>query len=105
MTETAHARRPDAARAHAEGYTLTVEDAAALIGKSADTIRRYVRAGKLPAQRTAGTHTLEYRLRPEDVEDAHARTHASSPMTEPTSTCLHTLRGHQASWPQFCCTR
>ena len=104
MTETAHARRHDAARAHAEGYTLTVEDAAALIGKSADTIRRYVRAGKLPAQRTAGTHTLEYRLRPEDVEDAHARRHAYSHMTAPMSACLHAPKEYQASWPQLCYT-
>lgn len=54
-------------------YTLTVEDAAPLLGKSPDTVRRYIRAGHLPAERVQGERTIEYRLRPADVADLHDR--------------------------------
>ena len=67
-----HAR----ADAMAEGYTLTVEDVAAQLGKSPDTVRRYIRAGKLAALRVEGEHTNEYRIHPDDLGRTHARTHA-----------------------------
>ncbi len=54
-------------------YTLTVDEAAARLGKSADTVRRYIRAGQLPAERVQGERTIEYRLRPADVADLHDR--------------------------------
>lgn len=38
----------------ADGYTLTVKDAAALLGLSIATIYGYVREGKLPCLRTVG---------------------------------------------------
>ncbi len=67
-----HAR----ADAMAEGYTLTVEDVAAQLGKSPDTVRRYIRAGKLAALRVEGEHTNEYRIHPDDLGRTHARTQA-----------------------------
>ncbi len=67
-----HAR----ADAMVEGYTLTVEDVAAQLGKSPDTVRRYIRAGKLAALRVEGEHTNEYRIHPDDLGRTHARTHA-----------------------------
>lgn len=56
-----------------EGYTLTVEDVAAQLGKSPDTVRRYIRAGKLAALRVEGEHTNEYRIHPDDLGRTHAR--------------------------------
>jgi len=67
-----HAR----AEAEAEGYTLTVEDAAAQLGKSPDTVRRYIRTEKLAALRVEGEHTNEYRIHPDDLGRTHARTQA-----------------------------
>jgi len=67
-----HAR----ADAMAEGYTLTVEDVAAQFGKSPDTVRRYIRAGKLAALRVEGEHTNEYRIHPDDLGRTHARVQA-----------------------------
>jgi len=54
-------------------YTLTVEDAAPLLGKSVDTVRRYIRQGKLSHTRVQGGRTVEYRLRPDDVTDLRDR--------------------------------
>ncbi len=54
-------------------FTLTVDEAAALLGKSADTVRRYVRQGRLAAERVQGERTIEYRLSPADVEDLLGR--------------------------------
>jgi excisionase family DNA binding protein len=67
-----HAR----ADAMVEGYTLTVEDVAAQLGKSPDTVRRYIRAGKLAALRVEGEHTNEYRIHPDDLGRTHACTQA-----------------------------
>jgi len=64
------------AEAEGEGYTLTVEDVAAQLGKSADTVRRYIRTGKLAALRVEGEHTNEYRIHPDDLGRTHARTQA-----------------------------
>ncbi len=63
---------------------LTVDEAAARLGKSADTVRRYIRAGHLPAERVQGERTIEYRVRPTDVDDLHGRQDAvhSEPRTE-----------------------
>lgn len=63
---------------------LTVDEAAARLGKSPDTVRRYIRAGHLPAERVQGERTIEYRLRPADVDDLHGRQDPvhSEPRTE-----------------------
>jgi excisionase family DNA binding protein len=62
--------------ADVRAYTLSVAEAAERLGKSADTVRRYIRAGDLPALRVQGERLVEYRLRPEDVQSMHARMHA-----------------------------
>jgi len=63
------------ARVHDDmrAYTLTVDDAADVLGKSVDTVRRYIRQGKLPHIRVQGGRTVEYRLRPDDVRDLRDR--------------------------------
>jgi len=68
---------------------LTVDEAAARLDKSPDTVRRYIRAGHLPAERVQGERTIEYRVRPADVDDLHGRQDAvhseprpSEPRTE-----------------------
>lgn len=74
------------ARVHddVQAYTLTVDDAADVLGKSVDTVRRYIRQGKLPHIRVQGGRTVEYRLRPDDVRDLHDRQDAIE--TEPSAT-------------------
>ncbi len=66
------------ARVHddVQAYTLTVDDAADVLGKSVDTVRRYIRQGKLPHIRVQGGRTVEYRLRPDDVRDLRDRQEA-----------------------------
>jgi len=54
-------------------FSLTVDEAAALLGKSADTVRRYIRQGRLASERVQGERTIEYRLSPADVEDLLGR--------------------------------
>ncbi len=63
--------------ARADGYTLTVEDVAAQIGKSVESVRRYIRTGQLPALRVEGKNTNEYRINPDDLHaiDARAQSH------------------------------
>jgi len=56
-----------------DGYTMTVEEAATVLDKSVETVRRYIRSGRLPAQRVQGHNNQEYRLHPQDVEDAHTQ--------------------------------
>lgn len=52
---------------------MTVEEAATVLDKSVETVRRYIRSGRLPAQRVQGHNNQEYRLHPQDVEDAHTQ--------------------------------
>jgi len=56
--------------------SLTVDQTAEILGKSGDTVRRYIRGGQLPAMRVQGERTVEYRLRTDDVLDLHGRLHA-----------------------------
>ncbi len=67
----------------AHASRLTVDEAAARLGKSPDTVRRYIRAGQLPAERVQGERTIEYRLHPADVDDLQGRQDAvhSEPRT------------------------
>ncbi len=68
-------------QADADGYTLTVEDVAEQIGKSVETVRRYIRTGRLPAARIEGKNTNEYRINPDDLHaiNAHTQSHTQSP--------------------------
>jgi len=52
---------------------MTVEEAATVLDKSVETVRRYIRSGRLPAQRVQGHNNQEYRLHPQDIEDAHTQ--------------------------------
>ncbi len=67
--------------ARAEGYTLTVEDVATQIGKSVETVRRYIRTGRLPALRVEGKNTNEYRINADDLHaiDARTQSHTHTP--------------------------
>lgn len=47
-----------------------------MLGRSEGTVRRLIRAGHLPAVAVEGERTTEYRLRAEDVHDAHGRVNA-----------------------------
>ncbi len=51
-------------------YILDVAAAAALLGRSENTVRRLIRTGELPAKQVHGARALEYRLREADVRDA-----------------------------------
>ncbi len=55
-----------------QDYTLSVEDAAAILGKSVETVRRYARSGRLPSMRVQGERIIEYRFRPDDLQDGQA---------------------------------
>ncbi len=74
IIEDVHARTHTQADAQADGYTLTVEDVAAQVHKSAETVRRYIRTNKLPARRIEGKNANEYRVNPDDVPSIFART-------------------------------
>ena len=53
-------------------YTLSVDEAAAILGKSVETVRRYARSGRLPSMRVQGDRIIEYRFRPDDLQGGHA---------------------------------
>lgn len=67
-------------QADADGYTLTVEDVAEQIGKSVESVRRYIRTGRLPALKVEGKNTNEYRINPDDLSALYTRT---QPHTQP----------------------
>jgi len=77
VIEDARAHTHTQADAQADGYTLTVEDVAAQVHKSAETVRRYIRTNKLPARRIEGKNANEYRVNPDDVHSifAHTQSH------------------------------
>ncbi len=83
IIEGAHtqARTQSRGQADADGYTLTVEDVAEQIGKSVETVRRYIRTGRLPAERIEGKNTNEYRINPDDLHaiNAHTQSRTQSP--------------------------
>jgi excisionase family DNA binding protein len=47
---------------------LTIREAARLIGRTSATIRRYIRSGRLPADKQVGKFGEEYRIRREDLD-------------------------------------
>ncbi len=57
-----------------QDYTVSVDDAADILGKSVETIRRYARTGRLPSMRVQGERIIEYRFRPDDLRGRHAVT-------------------------------
>lgn len=74
VIEDAHTHTHTYMDARVDGYTLTVEDAAAQLGKSVESVRRYIRTGKLHAVRVEGKNTNEYRINPDDLGAIYART-------------------------------
>jgi len=62
-----------------DDYTLDVTAAAALLGRSENTVRRLIREGELPAWQVHGPQTLEYRLRKADVLDVRQRRSTKAP--------------------------
>ncbi len=81
VIEDTHTRTHTQGEARADGYTLTVEDVAAQIGKSVETVRRYIRTGRLPALRVEGKNTNEYRINADDLHaiDARTQSHTHTP--------------------------
>jgi len=55
-------------------YTISVEDAATILGKSVETVRRYARSERLPSMRVQGERIIEYRFRLEDLQGGQAVT-------------------------------
>jgi len=47
---------------------LTAAEAAAAVGVSAVTVRRWAQSGELPAVRLGGGPLARYRIRPDDLE-------------------------------------
>ncbi len=70
------ASTPPRVHADSDASTLTTAEAAAILGRSEGTVRRLIRAGQLPAVAVEGERTTEYRLRADDVHDAHGRMNA-----------------------------
>lgn len=82
-----------------QAFTLSVAEAAIQLGKSDDTIRRLIRAGDLPAMRVQGARTVEYRLRPEDVQDAQGRIRAYAGAHVGTHAPMHAPAPAHSSTP------
>jgi len=82
-------------RAHdkedADDYVLDVTAAAALLGRSENTVRRLIREGELPAWQVQGTQALEYRLREADVLDVRRRRSTKAPTHPLTHSPAHSL--------------
>jgi len=80
-------------RAHdkedADDYVLDVTAAAALLGRSENTVRRLIREGELPAWQVQGTQALEYRLREADVLDVRRRRSTKTPTHPLTYSLAH----------------
>jgi len=57
-------------------YTVTTDEAAAILQRSSATVRRLIKAGELAAVQVPGERTTEYRMRLQDVQDAHGRVNA-----------------------------
>ena len=47
---------------------LTLREAARQLGRSAGTLRRYIKSGRLPAEKHRGKFGIEYRIRNQDLE-------------------------------------
>jgi excisionase family DNA binding protein len=67
---------------------LTVPEAARRVGRNPETIRRWIRAGRLPARKVGTQHIID-----EGELDAVARAPASIPVPEP-------LRRFESGRPQ-----
>jgi Helix-turn-helix domain len=48
--------------------TLTIRQASEAIGRAPATIRRYIKSGRLPAEKEQGKFGVEFRIREEDLE-------------------------------------
>jgi len=80
-------------RAHdkedADDYVLDVTAAAALLGRSENTVRRLIREGELQAWQVHGPQALEYRLREADVLDLRRRRSTKAPTHPLTHSPAH----------------
>ncbi len=80
MTESTHTGSHDRVGSQSStvldghDYTLSVDDAAAILGKSVETVRRYARSGRLPSMRVQGDRIIEYRFCPDDLRGGQAVT-------------------------------
>ncbi len=81
VIEDTHTRTRTHIDARVDGYTLTVEDAAAQLGKSVESVRRYIRTGKLHAVRVEGKNTNEYRINLDDLGAIYAHTQSHTHTT------------------------
>ncbi len=81
VVEGAHTHTHTYTDARVDGYTLTVEDAAAQLRKSVESVRRYIRTGKLHAVRVEGKNTNEYRINPDDLGAIYAHTQSHTHTT------------------------
>jgi len=84
MTESTHTGSHDRVSSQpstvldGHDYTLSVDDVAAILGKSVETVRRYARSGRLPSMRVQGDRIIEYRFRPDDLQGGQAVTHGQT---------------------------
>ena len=47
---------------------LSLREAAARVGRAPGTLRRYIKSGRIQAQKRRGKFGMEYLIRPEDLE-------------------------------------
>lgn len=50
---------------------LTLREAAFKVGRSPGTLRRYIKNGRLPAEKHRGKYGVEYRIRVQDLDHLH----------------------------------
>lgn len=79
-----------------EEYTLTVAEAAALLGETEKGIQRLIYTAKLDAIRVKGSRAYEFRLRPSDVLAQRAR--ALQPEGPASQAAVAAERGEDG-WP------
>jgi excisionase family DNA binding protein len=81
---------------------LTVPEAARRVGRNPETVRRWIREGKLPARKIGTQHVIEERdlddaLEPSDcapLPERWKRTRSGRPMPDPVAAIRRSRRGH-----------
>jgi len=72
-------------RQEADTSTLSAGQAAAVLGVSERSVRRYIASGRLPAARVHGPKGVEYRIEPADVEALAGRAAALEARSVPVN--------------------